>query len=166
MNHRPIATVNLKHRTPLSRHLFKYATDGGYKMPKRHSLSLIQPITLSLSKLSFLQKMASNDNNGKRKLEEEVESSMVRKRLWLSNDDTGDDNSSDSLEEEMEEEVSSEETSMNQLDTSEEKLQTKCVRGIIFGDDDNTTLPSSEPRTPESHQHSNEDNNDDDDFWM
>jgi hypothetical protein len=32
--------------------------------------------------------MASNDN-GKRKLEEEAESSMARKRLRLSDDDTG-----------------------------------------------------------------------------
>jgi hypothetical protein len=32
--------------------------------------------------LSLLQRMASNDNN-KRKLEEEAESSTVRKRLWL-----------------------------------------------------------------------------------
>jgi hypothetical protein len=44
------------------------------------TLSLIQPITLSLSKLSLLQGMASNDN-GKCKLEEEAESSMARKRL-------------------------------------------------------------------------------------
>jgi hypothetical protein len=54
-------------------------------MPERHSLYLIQPITLSLSKLSLLQRMASNDND-KHKLEEEAESSMVRKRLWLSDD--------------------------------------------------------------------------------
>jgi hypothetical protein len=69
--------------------------------------------------------MSSNDN-GKHKLEEEVESSMVRKRLQLSDDNSGDDDSSDSLEEE-EEVVSSEESLMNQLDT---------------------TSPSSEPRTP------------------
>jgi hypothetical protein len=49
-------------------------------MLERRSLSLVQPISLSLSKLSLLQRIASN-NNGKRKLEEEVESSMVRKRL-------------------------------------------------------------------------------------
>jgi hypothetical protein len=44
--------------------------------------------------------MAFN-NNGKHKLEEEAKSSMVRKRLWLSDNDGGDDNSSDSLEEEV-----------------------------------------------------------------
>jgi hypothetical protein len=90
-------------------------------MPKCRLLSLIQPITLSLSKLSFLQRMASNDNNAKHKLEEEAESLMARKRMWLSNDDAGDDDSSNSSEE-KEEVVSLEETSMNQLNTSEEKL--------------------------------------------
>jgi hypothetical protein len=46
------------------------------------ALSFIQSITLSLSKLSLLQRMASNDNNNsKRKLEEEAESTTVRKRL-------------------------------------------------------------------------------------
>jgi hypothetical protein len=69
-------------------------------------------------------------------LEEEADSSMVRKRLRLSNDDTSDDDSSDSPEEE---EVSSEETSMNQLDTSEKKLQAKRAHGIIFGNNDGTT---------------------------
>jgi hypothetical protein len=129
MNHQPIATVNLKGRAPLSRHLFKYATDGSYKMPK--CLSLIQPITLCLSKLSHLQRMASNDNNDKHKLEEEVESSMARKRLRLSDDDTSDADSSDSPKEETEEEeVSLEETSMNQLNTSKEKLQAKRVLGM------------------------------------
>jgi hypothetical protein len=39
--------------------------------------------------------MASNDNNGKCQLEEEAESSTVRKRLWLS------DNDSNSQEEEV-----------------------------------------------------------------
>jgi hypothetical protein len=113
-------------------------------MPERpFALSLVQPITLSLSKLSLLQRMASNDNN-KRKLEEEAESSTVRKRLRLSDDDSGDDDSSDSPEEE----VSSKESSMNQLDTSEEKLLAKRSHGIIFGDDGNTTSPSSEPHTP------------------
>jgi hypothetical protein len=64
--------------------------------------------------------MASNDNNGKHKLEKEAESSMARKRLRLSDDNSGDDDSSDSSEEE----VSSEESSMK-LDTSEEKLLAK-----------------------------------------
>jgi hypothetical protein len=112
--------------------------------------------------------MASNDNNNKHKLEE-AESSTTRRRLsprW-----TTDDDCSDSLEEEIEEAeemkkvVSSEETPMNQFDTSKEKLQAKRAHGIIFGDDGDTTLPSSEPRTPESRWHSDEDSNDDD-FWM
>jgi hypothetical protein len=107
MNFQPVATVNLKRRAPLSRHLFEYATDNGYKMPKRHSLSLVQLITLSFSKLSLLQGMASYDNNGKRKLELEAESLMVRKRLRLYGDDAGDDDSSDWPEEEVvEKEVS------------------------------------------------------------
>jgi hypothetical protein len=74
-------------------------------MPERRSLSLslIKPITPSLSKLSLLQGMASNDNE-KRKLEVEAESSTGRKSLWLSDNDGGDDDSSDSLEEETEEE--------------------------------------------------------------
>jgi hypothetical protein len=53
----------------------------------------------------------------------------------------------------------------DQLDTSDEKLQSKRARGIVFGDDGDTTSPSSEPRTPESHRCSDEDNSDDD-FWM
>jgi hypothetical protein len=64
-------------------------------MPEHRSLSLIQPITLSLSKLSLLQRMVSNDN-GKRKLEEEAESTMARKRLRLFDDDIGNDDSSNS----------------------------------------------------------------------
>jgi hypothetical protein len=59
--------------------------------------------------------MASNENNGMHKMEEEV---MVRKRLRLSDDDAGNDDSSDSLEVDEEEgeettevEVSSKETS-------------------------------------------------------
>jgi hypothetical protein len=78
--------------------------------------------SLPLSKLPLLQRMASNDN-GKRKMEEK--SPMARKRLWHTDDDGSDTDSSDSPEEgpkEEEEEVSLEETSMNQLDTSEEKL--------------------------------------------
>jgi hypothetical protein len=94
--------MNLKYHTPLLRRLFKYATDGGYKCRSVRSLSLIQLITLSLSKLYLIQRMAINDND-KRKLEEEVESSMTRKRLQLSNDDNGDDDSSASPEEETEE---------------------------------------------------------------
>jgi hypothetical protein len=90
--------------------------------------------SLPQSKLPILQRMASNDND-KHKMEEEVESSMKRKRLWHTDDDGGDDGSSDSPEEEPsekepeeeeeaeeEEEVSSQETSMNQLDTYEENM--------------------------------------------
>jgi hypothetical protein len=107
MNFRPVATMNLKRRAPLSRHLFEYATDNGYKMPKRHLLSLVQLITLSFSKLSLLQGMASYDNNSKRKLELEAESLMVRKRLRLYGDDAGDDDSSNwPKEEAVEKEVS------------------------------------------------------------
>jgi hypothetical protein len=76
-------------------------------------------------------------------LEEEAESSVVSKRLWLSDEDGGDRNSSDSTEEE-EEEVSSEESSMNQLNTSEEKLPAKRSRDLFFGDDGYTPSPSSE----------------------
>jgi hypothetical protein len=136
-------------------------------MPERLlALSYVQSITLSLSKLSLLQRMASNDNNGKCKLEEEAESPTARKRLWLSNDGANDDDSSDSLEEEMEEmkeEVSSEETLMNQLNTSEEKLFAKRGHGMVFSDDGDNTSPSSEPCSPKSHRCSDEDNNDNDD---
>jgi hypothetical protein len=60
---------------------------------------------------------------------------------------------------------------MNQLDTSEEKLLAKHDHGIIFGDDGNTSSPSSEPRTPKmlsSHVRTDPDrsDDDDDDFWM
>jgi hypothetical protein len=88
----------------------------------------------------------------------------VRKRLQLSDDDGGDDDSSDLPVEE----VSSEESSMNQLDTSEEKSLAKHGRGIIFNDNGNTS-PSSEPHVPKtssSHVHSDLDSSDDDDFWM
>jgi hypothetical protein len=111
--------------------------------------------------------MASNDNNDKCKLEEEVESSTAKKRLWIFDDDVNDNDSTDSpeeeTEEEMKEEVSSDETSMNdQLDTSEEKLQAKHICGIVFGNDGDTTSPSSEPCSPESRQRSDEDSSDDD----
>jgi hypothetical protein len=121
--------------------------------------------------------MASNDNSGKRKLEE-AETSAVRKRLWLSDNDSGDDDSSDSQhedteeedDEETEEEVSSEESLMNQVDTYEDKLVAKHGSGLFFSDDGNTTSPSSEPCTPEapsSRVHSDDDgSDDDDDFWM
>jgi hypothetical protein len=38
-------------------------------------------MTLSLLTLSLVKRMASNDNNGKRRLEEEAKTSAVRKRL-------------------------------------------------------------------------------------
>jgi hypothetical protein len=102
--------------------------------------------------------MAANDNNGKRKVEEEAEcSAAVRKRLQLSDDD-GDDYSSES------EEVSLEESSMNHLDTSEEKLMTKCGHGLFFDDDGDNLLTESEPRslgTPSCCVRSDPN----DDFW-
>jgi hypothetical protein len=130
--------------------------------------SFVHPITLSLSKLSLLQRMASNDTNGKRKSEEEAESLTARKRLWLSNNDGGDDDSSNSPEEETieEEEVSSEESSMNQLNTSDEKLSTKRGHGMVFSDDGDTIAPSLKPRILERHMRSNLDISDDDDFWI
>jgi hypothetical protein len=154
-------------------------------MLERHSLSLIELITLSFSKVPLLHRMTSNDN-GKRKMEEEAESSTVaRKRLRHTNDDSGDDDSFDSLkeeppqeepkeeeereeeEEEMEEEVSSEVSSMK-LDTSEEKLYARHTRGYLFRDDGNT--PSTSPNTPtapKSCWRSNDKSSDDDnDFWM
>jgi hypothetical protein len=146
-------------------------------MPERSfALSLVESINLSLSKLSLLQRMAFNDN-GKRKLEEEAESLTSRKRLHLSNNDSDDDDSSDSLEEdtmkeEEEEKVSLEESSMK-LDTSKEKLLAKRGHGVIFSYDGDTTLPSSEPRTPKScvcydlntsDDDDDNDDNDDDDF--
>jgi hypothetical protein len=55
------------------------------------ALSFIQPITFSLS---LLQRMASN-NDGKCKMEE-LESSTVRQRLRLFDNNGGDDDSFDS----------------------------------------------------------------------
>jgi hypothetical protein len=71
--------------------------------------------------------MAPNNKNRKRKVEEEaVYSAAVRKRLRFSGDNGGDDSSGESVEETEEAEetkdVSSEESSMNQLNTCEEKL--------------------------------------------
>jgi hypothetical protein len=52
MNHRPIATVNFKHRTPLSRYLFEYATDNSYKCQSVvRSLSSNQSLSRSLNSL-------------------------------------------------------------------------------------------------------------------
>jgi hypothetical protein len=108
-------------------------TDDGYKW--RHGQWLSRSSNRSLSP-SLLQRMASNDD-GKRKMEEEAESSTARKRLRLSDNDGGDNDSSDSLEEETEEEeeVSLEEMSMNELDTSEEKLYDRRARGILSNSD-------------------------------
>jgi hypothetical protein len=138
----------------------------------RFALSYQTDHSFPLSKLHFLQRMASND---KGMMVEEVESSTVRKHLWHTDADGGDDDSSDSLEEEPEEEVemdeeedvSSKETLLNQVDTFEEKLYARCTRGILFKDDGDTPSMSSEtPCTPESHRRSDEESNDDDDFWM
>jgi hypothetical protein len=113
------------------------------------ALSFVQPITLSLS---LLQSMASNNDSG------------------------GDDDSSDSSESpeedeeevaEEEEEVSSEETSMNQPDTSEEKLFSRCAHGMLFGNDGDIPSTSLKPRTPESRRRFDEESSDDDDdFYM
>jgi hypothetical protein len=72
------------------------------------------------------------------------------------------------MEVEEGEEVSSEELSMNQLDTSKEKLMAKNGCGLFFGDDGDTSSTESEPRSPimpSSRMRSNPDGNDDD-FWM
>jgi hypothetical protein len=133
------------------------------------SLSFVQPITLSLS---LIQRMASNDDD-KHKIEEDAESLTARKWLWLSDDDDGDDDSSDSSEEEVEEmveeeEVSSKKTSMNQLDTSKDKLYARHAHDILFSNDGDTPSTSSEPRTTESSRCSDEESSDDDsnDFLM
>jgi hypothetical protein len=60
---------------PIIKASLRICHDGGYKMLECRSLSLVQPITLSLSKLSLHQGMASNDNNDKRKLEEQIRTS-------------------------------------------------------------------------------------------
>jgi hypothetical protein len=66
----------------------------------------------------------------------------------------------------MVEEVSSKETSMNQLDTSEERLYARRARGNLFSDDGDTPSMSSDtPPTPKSHRRSDEESGDDD-FWM
>jgi hypothetical protein len=54
-------------------------------------------------------------------------------------------------EEEETKEVSLKESSMNQLDTSEEKWLAKRGRDLIFGNDGDNSLPSSEPCTAEIH---------------
>jgi hypothetical protein len=61
-----------------------------------------------------------------------------------------------------------EEASINQLDTSEEKLCARRARGILFSDDGDTPSTSSEPLpTLESRWHSDEESSDDNDnFWM
>jgi hypothetical protein len=63
-------------------------------MPECRSLSLIEPITLSLSKLPLLHRMASNGNN-KHKMEEAESSTVVRNCLRHTDDDDRDDDSSD-----------------------------------------------------------------------
>jgi hypothetical protein len=143
--------------------------------------------SLPLSKLSLLQRMASNDND-KRNMED-AESSTARKRLWHTDDDGDDIDSSDlseeepleeepeeeeeeaeeemMVEEETEEEVCSEEMPMNQFNTSEVKLYARRAHGIIFSNGDNTPSTSSEPPpTPESHRCSDEESRENDDFWM
>jgi hypothetical protein len=112
--------------------------------------------SLPVSKIPLLQRMASNDND-KHKMEEEVESSTARKRLWHTNDNGRDDDSSNSLEKELpeeeteeEEEVSFQKTSMNQYFTSEEKLYARCAHIILFKDDGDTPSMSSTTHTGKS----------------
>jgi outer membrane biosynthesis protein TonB len=83
------------------------------------ALSFVEPITLALS---LLQRMASNDDN-KRKMEEEVESLMVRKRLQLPDDNSDDNDSFESLEEEpeLEEEEETEEKETQEEEEKEEE---------------------------------------------
>jgi hypothetical protein len=140
-------------------------TINGVRAP--FALSCRTDHSLPLSKLPLLQRMASNDNDNC-KMEEEVESLMVRKHMRHTDDDGGDDDSSDSSDSlEEEEEVSSEETWMNQLNTSEEKLYVRRARGYLFGDDSDTPLTSpNTPPTLESHRRSNEESSDDDKDWM
>jgi hypothetical protein len=89
-------------------------------------------------------------SNNKRKVEEEVESLATKKRLWLC-DNTDYDDSSGELEEETEDdEVSSEESSMNQLDTSEDKLMAKCGCALFFGNHDDISSLELEPRSLET----------------
>jgi hypothetical protein len=73
---------------------------------------------------------------------EEIETSTTRKSLRLSDNDGGDDDSSDSQHEDTkEEEVSSEESTMNQVDTSEDKLVAKHGSGLFFADDRRSDAP-------------------------
>jgi hypothetical protein len=59
---------------------------------------------------------------------------------------------------------------MNQVDTSEGKLVAKHGSRLFFGDDGDTTSPSSGPRTLEMSsscvRSDPDDSEDDDDFWM
>jgi hypothetical protein len=58
---------------------------------------------------------------------------------------------------------------MNQVNTSEDKLVAKHGSVLFFGDDADTTSPSSVPCTPETPSscvRSNPNGSDDDDFWM
>jgi hypothetical protein len=129
------------------------------------ALSLVEPITLSLSKLPLLHRMASNDN-GKRKIEEAESSMAARKRLRHTNDDGGDEDSSDSLEEELLLEEEEEEVSSMKLDTSKEKLYARHAHNCLFGDNGDTPSTSSDtPPTQESRRRSDEESSNDDD-WM
>jgi hypothetical protein len=99
----------------------------------------------------------------------------------FSDDDGSDDSSSESEEETepeteeeetAEEEVSFEESSMNLVDTSEEKLMAKRGHGLLFSDDGDTSSTESDPHSPEmpssrvrSDPNCNDDNDDDDDFY-
>jgi hypothetical protein len=78
--------------------------------------------------------MASNDNNKRKQEEAEEWTLIVKKRLWHSDDDDNNDDSSGESEEEIEEEEVYSKESMNQSDTSEEKLMHKRTCGSDDGD--------------------------------
>jgi hypothetical protein len=141
--------------------------------PERWFSSHQQSITLSLYTLSHPlitlshPSMASNDNNKYNEEEAKELAVTTKKWPWLSNDE--DDSSSGELEEETEEEeeVSSEE-SMNQPNSSEDKLMRKCAHVL---DDGDTTSMESEPRSPgmlssRVRTDPGGSDDDDDDFWM
>jgi hypothetical protein len=87
--------------------------------------------------------MASNENNGMHKMEEEV---MVRKRLRLSDDDAGNDDSSDSLEVDEEEEEG-EETTEVEVSSKETSTPSRisCRRSAPAASSLVTTHPRKSP---------------------